>query len=149
MERIPEDHPPTRGTSLRKVIVDVAQGEGFLEAYGLVIVDQQEDAVVKEGIAGFFELKLPINLARGARAVEGVFGVEGLHQAAEAGAGGGEVVVLDLLVDGGAEEFADGEGFVEEVEGEGREDVAGGGLVMDGDGGHGGPPERGWGVKTL
>lgn len=49
------------------------------------------------------------------------------------------VEVVDFLVDAGTEEFADGEGFGEEVEGE-FGGCAGGGLVVNGDGGHEGAP---------
>jgi len=127
----------------------VFEGERLVEAGGLGVVDEEEDAVGCEGFAGFFELGFPVDLTGGFEfvAVEGTFGVGGLDETAEGGcligpptAGGLgllEVEVLDFLVDAGADEFADGDGFRKDVEGEGVGGVAGGGLVVNGDGGHG------------
>jgi hypothetical protein len=124
-----------------------AEGDLFVEGGGLVVVDEEEDVVVLEGVAGFFELGFPVDGAWGFEfvAVEGGFGVGGLDEASEVGVGAlleFEVEVLDFLVYAGAEEFADGDVFGEEVEGEvGAGGVAGGGLVAEGDGGHEGAPD--------
>ena len=118
----------------------------LVEGGGLGVVDEEEEGVAFEGVAGFFELGFPVDEAAGfyCVAVERGFGVGGLDEAAE-GVGSTlllfEVEVLDFLIDAGTDELPDGDMFGEEFDG----DVAGGGvgcggLIVHGDGGHGGSP---------
>jgi hypothetical protein len=109
----------------------------LVQAFRLMIADEHEKTIPLESIQRPLILFLPVNFPFGLEfvSVEDALSICRLDQAAKI-FGLFLVIILHLLINAGANQFADGNFFSQASEREGVGFLAGSGLVMDGKGGN-------------